>query len=222
MKPCEDRSFEGSEVIALLRHQYSKTDEKQPSRLVWTEACWNSRACDLSTTMNNKSTARSLSLTQLIFKRFSGHGHGEHYHYQAGDLLKPYNGLRAPMVPKFHLKVANAFGTLMWFWVFYRLRQDYGHFLVCFLICALFSSFSFVRVINIMSTSTRQTVTVFIILACFYCKYGINNSFARWNFFLLLFFSRSTPFLQLISFMQCFMISVYNFITCPEILYMTN
>lgn len=72
-----------------------------------------------------------------------GHGHGHaheahahgtngahhaHEHHTATfepASRKPYGGWKPPHVSNFHKRSAVAIGATMWFWVFYRLRQDW-------------------------------------------------------------------------------------------------
>lgn len=60
-----------------------------------------------------------------------GHGHGHHekqpfrHHFTL-----PFNGMKTPKFPTFHYRIAQGVGAFMWFWVFYRLKNDGAHLLV--------------------------------------------------------------------------------------------
>jgi len=51
-----------------------------------------------------------------------GHGHGT-----------PFHGFDQPTVDPRYKAVATVIGTAMWFWLFYRAREDGGVLLVSFL-----------------------------------------------------------------------------------------
>lgn len=89
-------------------------------------------------TLNNKDSVKALvsrinPAFGIIQRRWGGgHGHDHGHEYKGSGIFEPYNGLKQPKIPQFQRRLGVFFGTVMWLWVFYRSKQDGGHFFVCF------------------------------------------------------------------------------------------
>mmetsp|Transcript_2693 Transcript_2693/g.6458 ORF Transcript_2693/g.6458 Transcript_2693/m.6458 type:complete len:92 (+) Transcript_2693:23-298(+) len=69
-----------------------------------------------------KLLGRRITSPQGVFRPLRG---GGHHHQEMADPAK-YGHFAIPHVSSFHKNLAKGFGTVFWFWIFYRGYHDGG------------------------------------------------------------------------------------------------